>query len=142
MGAVAGGGEDGAADRTEIVHRIGDDGLDEHRANQYTPMFALGDSEAALVVTRGPSAGSCFRLSGDRLEIGRGDVDIPLTDHTVSRRHAAIERLGSDFWIEDLDSLNGVLLNGRPVKRALLTDGDQLQVGLFKLLFFARGTAS
>ena len=125
-----------------MVLRIGDDGLDEHRNNRYTPTFALADSEAALVVTRGPSAGSCFRLDGGRVEVGRGDVDIPLTDHTVSRRHAAVERVGQDFWIEDLDSLNGVLVNGRPVKRARLVDGDRLQIGLFKLLFFAHGTAA
>ena len=139
---MAGINEDGRADRTEIVRRISGDDLDEHRANRYTPSFTLAESEAALVVTRGPSAGSCFRLDGARVEVGRDAVDIPLTDRTVSRRHAAVERVGDAFWIEDLDSLNGVLVNGRVVKRARLADGDQLQIGLFKLLFFDHGTAS
>ena len=136
---MAGTGRDGADDRTEIVRRVvlnDGDGLDEHRANQHTPSLSLGDGEAALVVTRGPSAGSWFVLDGARVELGRGDVTVPLTDHTVSRRHAAVERIGTQFWIEDLDSLNGVYVNDESVKRAPLADGDQLQIGLFKLLFF------
>ena len=137
---MAGTGRDGADDRTEIVRRVvldDGDGLDEHRANQYTPALSLGEGEAALVVSRGPTAGSWFLLQGARVELGRGEVAIPLTDHTVSRRHAAIERSGEQFWIEDLGSLNGVYVNDKSVQRAPLAHGDRLQIGLFKLLFFA-----
>ena len=126
--------------KTQIVPPVvleDGDGLDAYRVDQHTPDLALAAGEAALVVMRGPSAGSWFVLDGRRVELGRDAPDIPLPDHTVSRRHASIERIEGDFWIEDLGSLNGLYLNDALVERTILHDGDRLQVGLFKLVFFA-----
>lgn len=113
------------------------DGLDAYRVGQHAPGVDLASGQAALIITRGPSAGSAFLLEGRRVELGRSAGDIALTDHTVSRRHAAIERVGGHFLIEDLDSLNGVYVNGQAVKRCALRNGDLIQVGLFKLVFLS-----
>ena len=73
--------------------------------------------------------------------VGRhGEADILLDDVTVSRRHAEVERIGERYVARDVGSLNGIWLNGQRVDTAELTDGDELQIGRFKLVFF-HGTA-
>ena len=73
--------------------------------------------------------------------VGRhGEADILLDDVTVSRRHAEVERIGERYVARDVGSLNGTWLNGQRVDTAELTDGDELQIGRFKLVFF-HGTA-
>jgi pSer/pThr/pTyr-binding forkhead associated (FHA) protein len=62
-----------------------------------------------------------------------------LDDVTVSRKHAEIRREADGFLIQDLGSLNGTYVNGERVERALLTSGDEIQIGKFKLTFFAAG---
>jgi len=134
---------DGRASREPKTHVVppvvldDGDGLDAYRVGQHAPGVDLAPGHAALIVTRGPSAGSSFLLDGHRVELGRAAGDIALTDHTVSRRHAAIERVGGHFWIEDLGSLNGVYVNGQAVERRALRNGDLIQVGLFKLVFLS-----
>ena len=62
--------------------------------------------------------------------IGRSkDCDIRLTDPNVSRRHAELRQEGSSYWIVDLESTNGIEVNGRRVKRAKLEEGDTFTVG-------------
>jgi hypothetical protein len=68
--------------------------------------------------------------------IGRSkDVDIRVSDPNVSRRHAEIRQDGSSYWIVDLDSTNGVSVNGRAVKRAKLDDEDRITLGSTELVF-------
>jgi hypothetical protein len=68
--------------------------------------------------------------------IGRSkDVDIRVSDPNVSRRHAEIRQDGSSYWIVDLDSTNGVTVNGRAVKRAKLDDEDRITLGSTELVF-------
>jgi pSer/pThr/pTyr-binding forkhead associated (FHA) protein len=68
--------------------------------------------------------------------IGRSkDCDIRVSDPNVSRRHAEIRQEGSSFWIVDLDSTNGVSVNGRAVKRAKLDDEDRITLGSTELVF-------
>ena len=75
--------------------------------------------------------GETFALTNEVTTVGRGDgVDISLSDPTVSRLHAELVRRGAHFYISDLGlSSNGTRVNGRPVGRRVLTDGDVLSFG-------------
>lgn len=76
-----------------------------------------------------------YPLEGRRWTIGRaGDAEVHLDHHTVSRRHAELRLcpLGR-WWIHDLDSTNGTLLNGRRVTSEALAPGDEIGVGCFGL---------
>jgi len=91
-----------------------------------------------LVVTRGPNSGSRFALEHDVTTAGRHpESTIFLDDITVSRRHAEIHRSSDGYRVVDVGSLNGTYLNRERVEEADLQDGDELQIGTFKLLFLA-----
>jgi FHA domain/zinc-ribbon domain len=96
-----------------------------------------------LVVKRGPNVGSRFALEKDVIQAGRHpESDIFLDDVTVSRRHAIVAHKGDGLEIEDLGSLNGTFHNRRRIDSAPLADGDELQIGTFKLVFLTgRGDA-
>ena len=99
----------------------------------------LQPGQGMLVVTRGPNAGSTFLLDGDSIGIGRHpDSDIFLDDITVSRRHAELMRSGAGYAVKDVGSLNGTYVNRERVEDARLTNGDEIQVGKFRLVYFAR----
>jgi Protein of unknown function (DUF3662)/FHA domain len=71
-----------------------------------------------------------------RLVLGRSrDCDIQLTDPNVSRRHAELRQEGASYWIVDLDSTNGIEVNGRRLKRAKLEDGDRVTLGSTDVVF-------
>jgi hypothetical protein len=91
-----------------------------------------------VVVTRGAIAGSRFVLDAPCTTAGRHpESDIFLDDITVSRRHAEILRDDAGTYrVRDVGSLNGTYLNRTRVDEAELTDGDEVQVGMFKLVFF------
>ena len=75
-------------------------------------------------------------LRGEQIIIGRlSDAQIRLSDANVSRRHAAFMKLEDGWAIEDLESTNGTRLNGRPVTRARLHDGDVVEIGLTRLVY-------
>lgn len=101
----------------------------------------LGDLDPGvgmLVVTRGPNSGSKFALDEPLVTAGRHpDSAIFLDDVTVSRRHAEIRQTDDGYHLIDVGSLNGTYLNRQRVEDSVLTDGDELQVGTFKLLFIA-----
>ena len=93
---------------------------------------------AMVVVKRGPNAGSKFMLDADVTRAGRHpNSDIFLDDITVSRRHAEIVRSGDGFVLRDVGSLNGTYLNRERIEEAKLSNGDELQIGKFKLVFFS-----
>ena len=82
-------------------------------------------------------SGSRYALDSESISIGREkDADIFLDDVTVSRQHAVIERNKSIYRVSDVGSLNGTYLNAKIVRSEELTDGDVLQIGRFKLVFF------
>ena len=100
----------------------------------------LQEATAMVVVKRGPNAGSKFVLEGDVTRAGRHpDSDIFLDDITVSRRHAEIHRTGDGYLVRDAGSLNGTYLNRERIEEAPLSNGDELQIGKFRLVFFAGG---
>lgn len=124
----------------------------EHDADNTTRIDRLEDGEPAparvvpgpreegvLTVLRGPNAGGLFTLDGPRTLIGRSsEAQVMLTDTAMSRRHAAIARTPEGYFIEDLGSANGTLLDGTRVDgRAQLHDGSRIEVGAHTLLRFA-----
>jgi pSer/pThr/pTyr-binding forkhead associated (FHA) protein len=99
---------------------------------------ALPSGSALLVVRRGPNTGARFLLNSDLTTAGRHpDADIFLDDVTVSRRHSQFVRHGNTFEIKDLGSLNGTYFDGVRVDSALLSDGAEVQIGKFRLTFYA-----
>jgi pSer/pThr/pTyr-binding forkhead associated (FHA) protein len=99
---------------------------------------ALPAGHALLVVQRGPGAGSRFLLADDLVEAGRHpDSDIFLDDVTVSRKHAEFARSLNDFRVRDVGSLNGTYVNRDRIEDVPLQDGDEVQIGKYRLVFFA-----
>jgi hypothetical protein len=116
----------------------------------YTP--EEGDDGAAAIMdeikTEGPAlvvrsgggrAGEHFVLEKEQTTVGRSpDCDVFLDDVTVSRRHAQVLRRDGHYFIEDQGSLNGTFLNRRRIESGQLEDGDELQIGKYKLTFLAQ----
>ena len=99
---------------------------------------ALPAGSALLVVQRGPSAGSRFLLDTDLVTAGRHpDSEIFLDDVTVSRRHAEFRRSADGFRVVDVGSLNGTYVNRDRIDDVVLPGGDEVQIGKFRLVFFA-----
>jgi FHA domain len=100
----------------------------------------LGIEGPALVVRSGGGrTGETFELKDSQTTIGRSpECDIFLDDVTVSRRHAVVTHGGAGFTIEDLGSLNGTFLNRSRIDRDVLENGDEVQIGKYRLIFLAR----
>ena len=100
----------------------------------------LPGSSASLVVRNGPQAGAALSLDADVTRLGRStEGDVSLDDITVSRRHAEVIRTGSSYLVRDSGSLNGTYVNNARIEEAPLTQGDELQIGKFRLVFFQKG---
>ncbi len=96
------------------------------------------EGPALVVRAGGGRAGESFRPAGARTRIGRSpDCDIFLDDVTVSRNHAVLIDDNGAFSIEDQGSLNGTFVNRRRIDRAPLEEGDELQVGKYRMTFIA-----
>jgi hypothetical protein len=115
--------------------RIGETG--EFEEVSFADVVAGG---ATLVIRSGGGrAGETFPLSGERMTVGRRpDSDVFLDDVTVSRDHAVIVRRSGDYYLDDCGSLNGTYVNRRRIESQRLIDGDELQVGKYKLAFLSR----
>ena len=97
----------------------------------------LEAGDALLVVRKGPNEGSKYVLDAEVTRAGRHpDSDIFLDDITVSRRHAEIVRRADGFHVVDVGSLNGTYVNRDRVEEAMLSNGDELQIGKFRLVFY------
>ena len=107
------------------------------RADQAT-VDALRPGTALLVVLRGPNTGARFLLDDSSVSSGRHpDSDIFLDDVTVSRKHAVFTRDGAAFSVRDVGSLNGTYLNRERIDESVLHTGDEVQIGKFRLVFYA-----
>jgi pSer/pThr/pTyr-binding forkhead associated (FHA) protein len=109
------------------------------RDEEATAAAARLEGMAIIVRSGGGRAGEAYVLERERLTIGRSpDADIFLDDVTVSRRHAVLVRQGRGFAVEDLGSLNGTFVNRKRVDAKTLEDGDEVQIGKYKLTFLER----
>ena len=97
---------------------------------------ALPGGSALLIVQRGPNAGARFLLDGERTTAGRRpDSDIFLDDVTVSRRHAEFVHRGPHYVVRDVGSLNGTYVQRDRIDEAVLRDGDEVQIGKYRMVF-------
>ena len=105
---------------------------------ELSAVSALPVGSALLIVRRGAGVGSRFLLDQDVTVAGRHpDADIFLDDVTVSRKHAEFIRSGNRFTVTDLGSMNGTYAVGSRVDSADLSHGDEVQIGKFRMTFFA-----
>jgi hypothetical protein len=113
---------------------------DELVDEEGTPLEDVPIEGTALVVRSGGGRqGETFPLQGDRIEIGRSpEADVFLDDVTVSRSHAMLTQDERGHVIEDRGSLNGTYVNRRRVEKATLEDGDEVQIGKYRLTYLSR----
>jgi hypothetical protein len=126
-------------DHTQTLEPVEVDGAEE-----LSPTFEeIPPGDGLLLVKRGPGAGSRFVLDSPCTSAGRHpESDIFLDDVTVSRRHVEIVRQGDGFAVRDVGSLNGTYLNRERIEsEQALVNGDELQIGRFKLVFLTAGGA-
>jgi len=93
--------------------------------------IAAGEEFAAkLSFESGPFAGRIVALPNQMVTVGRApDNDVVVGDPATSGRHGRIEVRAGSFWISDLGSTNGTLINGEPVIEKQLSDGDLITIG-------------
>ena len=132
---------DRLADRTITLAKV-DPLLDAPgTADDVVVSFSELPSDAASLVTRsGSDAGQTYALGASVTRLGRHpDSEICLDDITVSRRHAEVVRRGDVYEVADSGSLNGTYVNQKRIDApVVLRQGDELQVGKFRLVFFER----
>lgn len=117
---------------TTISYAPGDDDAEA------LPPACVVDDACLLIRSGGGRAGETYALKGERTVIGRHPkAAIFLDDITVSRQHAVVVREGASWVIIDEGSLNGTFVNRRRGERVVLDDGDEIQIGKYKLTFLA-----
>ena len=113
--------------------------IGDHDADAAPGAGAIVDGPALAVRSGGGLSGEIFRLTNARVSVGRDPAsDIFLDDVTVSRNHAELVVSGASVTLQDLGSLNGTYVNRRRIDAPeTLVDGDELQIGKFRLAFIA-----
>jgi FHA domain/zinc-ribbon domain len=111
---------------------------DEVGADEHDALDGL-EGPALVVRAGGGRAGETFSPTGEQTRIGRSpDCEIFLDDVTVSRTHALLIERDGEFYAEDQGSLNGTFVNRRRIDSAKLENGDELQVGKYRMTFVER----
>ncbi len=132
-GERIGGGPDAKTEALSVVEVADEAETISHQADRE----GFDESVGLLVVDEGPKSGSRYALDSDVITAGRHpESDIFLDDVTVSRRHVEISHDGARYRARDVGSLNGTYINKELVDDEELVDGDELQIGRFKLIFF------
>jgi len=122
-----------AGEESTMTFRVGQQ--EERRG----PAAASAESVSIILRSGGGRAGEAYVLERPELTIGRSpECDIFLDDVTVSRNHAKLVRRAAGFVVIDEGSLNGTFVNRRRVDVQELADGDEIQIGKFKLTFLER----
>ena len=126
---------EGEGDPATATYRIGETG-------ELVPV------EIGEVTERGPAfviragggrVGESFPVNGERMSIGRRpDSEVFLDDITVSRDHALLIHRGEDWYLDDCGSLNGTYVNRSRIESHQLQEGDEVQIGKYKLTFHVR----
>jgi hypothetical protein len=106
------------------------------------PLSEMQAGVGILVVKRGPDVGTKYVLSDEVTRVGRHpESEIFLDDVTVSRRHAEFLRQNHSYVVKDVGSLNGTYVNRERIESTTLQNGDEVQIGKFKLVFLTTGQA-
>lgn len=127
-----------ADDPATITFLVDDPATDAVEEEMTFDLEDMPPDGGLLIVVRGPIAGARLALTKDVTTAGRHPKsDLFLDDVTVSRRHAEIVRDEAGFRLKDVGSLNGTYLNRERVDDAVLTNGDEIQIGRYKLAFYA-----
>jgi pSer/pThr/pTyr-binding forkhead associated (FHA) protein len=114
-----------------------DDEAPRLSAEDQRTVDALRPGTALLIVQRGPNAGARFLLDADEVTSGRHpSSDIFLDDVTVSRRHAVFARDPEGYAVRDVGSLNGTYVNRQRIDESVLHQGDEVQIGKFRLVYY------
>jgi hypothetical protein len=127
---------EGGEDPTTVTYRV-----DESGEYQSVDLDEIVDREGAVLVIRsgGGRSGESFTIDDDRMSIGRTpDASVFLDDVTVSRNHALLVRRRDGLYIDDLGSLNGTYVNRARIESHRLADGDEIQIGKFRLSFLEK----
>jgi hypothetical protein len=97
--------------------------------------------QSELTIESGPDAGHSHRAGDNALRLGRSpDNDVILRDPATSGHHARLERRGDQFWLIDLGSTNGTLVNGEPIQERQLNHGDRVTIGQNAVQFSVVGS--
>ncbi len=134
-GALLPRGDGGTGEPVTATYRIDEAGelvpveLDE----------VIAHGPALVIRTGGGRAGESFPVDRERMTIGRRpDSDVFLDDVTVSRDHALLVSRGEHWYLDDCGSLNGTYVNRSRIESHRLEEGDELQIGKYKLTYHAR----
>jgi hypothetical protein len=135
-GAFIGAPEGGHTEPVTATYRVGETG--ELIAVDLDDVVA-SEGAALVIRTGGGRVGESFPLHGEKMAIGRNPgAEVFLDDVTVSRDHALLVHRGDGWHLDDLGSLNGTYVNRERIESSKLADGDELQVGKYKLTFLQR----
>jgi pSer/pThr/pTyr-binding forkhead associated (FHA) protein len=100
------------------------------------------EEQALILVETGFYEGLEWPLLGERCVVGRGrEADLVLSEPTISRSHAAVQRADGGWVVEDLNSTNGTVVNGTRTTRARIKNGDEIQLGRLVLRLRLNGEA-
>ena len=126
---------EGSGEATTATYKVGETG-------EFMPvdLDEVADSGAALVIRAGGGReGESFAVDGERMSIGRRpESEVFLDDVTVSRDHALLVKRANEWFLDDCGSLNGTYVNRERIESRRLEEGDELQIGKYKLTFHAR----
>jgi pSer/pThr/pTyr-binding forkhead associated (FHA) protein len=134
-GAFLGDKTEGDGGDTTVAYQV-----DETGELRPVDVEAVSTEGAALIIRSGGGrSGETFRVTGERMTVGRSpDAAVFLDDVTVSRNHALLVRRRDGLYIDDLGSLNGTYVNRRRIESHKLENGDELQIGKYKLTYLER----
>ena len=127
----------GGARRVTTATYVIDEATGELRPVDVADVAA--ESGALVIRSGGGRVGQSFPLHGERMTIGRSpEAEVFLDDVTVSRDHAVLVRRSGAWFLDDSGSLNGTYVNRRRIESHKLEEGDELQIGKYKLTYLAR----
>jgi pSer/pThr/pTyr-binding forkhead associated (FHA) protein len=122
-------------DQTTITYKVGETG----ELQPVDVEKVAADGGALVIRSGGGRSGESFSVEGDRMTIGRSpDAGVFLDDVTVSRNHALLVKRRDGLYLDDLGSLNGTYVNRRRIESHKLQNGDELQIGKYKLTYLDR----
>jgi len=128
---------EGSDDASTVTYKVNEE------TGEYLPVDIEDEVEAAgaalVIRSGGGRAGESFPIEEERMSIGRTpDAAVFLDDVTVSRNHALLVERQDGHYVDDLGSLNGTYVNRRRIESHRLEEGDEIQIGKYKLSYLER----